>query len=199
MKLLSVYYDEKDPFNFFKETICITDPNEIEEHKENSILILWGGQDISPSIYGEIAQPGCGPKTMSKRDIFEIACAKKAIELNIPIIGVCRGAQLMCCLNGGSLYQHVDHHNNGSHNITTYDDKVLITNSIHHQMMKLKKTRYRLLAWNSIVFNKNIPIEPEIVYFPDTKTLAIQGHPEYLTPENIFVKYCTSLIRKFLC
>ena len=59
-------------------------------------------------------------------------------------------AQLMCCLSGGSLYQHIQdgtHHER--HNVITYDGQNLITSSCHHQAMNLNGTKHELLAWDS--------------------------------------------------
>ena len=206
--LYSIYYDERDPFAFFDKTIPIGDISKIDE-KVPGVVVIWGGEDISPSIYGQKPNKYMSKRTeeLSHRDILEIEAAKLAIRNNWPIIGVCRGAQLMCALSGGSLVQHVNGHH-GNHFIKTYDDQTIRTNSIHHQMMNLVGTEYEMIAWSEEkqsdkYYGENeqelhIPIEPEIVFFPKTNALAIQGHPEYLTPKNQFVQYCLKQIdRKF--
>jgi gamma-glutamyl-gamma-aminobutyrate hydrolase PuuD len=209
--LYSAYYKETDPFGIFKETIPFMDldvmPNTADS--VDGVLVLWGGGDISPTIYGQkpIRYTGATEK-LSERDKFEVACAKKAMSIGMPIIGVCRGAQLMCALNGGSLIQHVDGHAGGTHLIRTFDGKLLATNSIHHQMMNLVGTEHKLLGWaehrqsNRYIVEDNehieLDIEPELVWFPKTKTLAIQGHPEYLYPSHELVEYCTGLIKRIL-
>lgn len=197
MKLYSAYYYEKDPFNFFSETVPVADPDSIES---DGTLIVWGGEDISPSLYKQTpnqhTHAGVRP---SRRDLFEVACIKRAKSLGIPIIGVCRGAQLLCALSGGSLIQHVTNHH-GSHEIVTHTGRKLKTNSIHHQMMNLEGTKHKVLAQtptliSDVFIGQNnqhlkVEIEPEVVVFPELRALAIQGHPEYLTPNNEFVQYC---------
>jgi gamma-glutamyl-gamma-aminobutyrate hydrolase PuuD len=212
-RLFSAYYDEKDPFDglFAGNYKCGVDADELEK---NDVLILWGGEDISPRIYHEKPAVHRGksftgaPPSPSRRDRIEQAFAKRAIELGVPMIGVCRGAQLMCSIAGGSLWQHVTGHNSGNHEITTYDGKKLLTNSIHHQMMRLENTNHKLLAWTTTPRSKvyvneasdeNVSdIEPEIAYFPLIKTLAIQGHPEYASPTSEFVQYCRGLVKEFI-
>ena len=205
-KLYSCYYDERDPFGIFPEVVAI---GSLEQLKNDGVLVLWGGEDISPALYNQIPIKETSALSVpSRRDSFEVACALWAIENNMPIIGVCRGAQLMCALNGGTLIQHVTNHAGGKHEIETYDGIRLFTNSIHHQMMNPVNTEHEVLAWTPYPIstkylgehrqNLTIHQEPEIVWFPKTKTLAIQGHPEYLYPNHDFVKYCTTLIQRIL-
>lgn len=172
-------------------------------------LVLWGGQDISPTIYKERPSRMCGAGVeLSRRDKYEVGLANAAIKKKIPIIGVCRGAQLACAMAGGSLIQHVNSHTFGNHNIVTSDGRTLVTSSVHHQMMYPWKVEHSLLAWTpkslSTVFvnqdNENHADmmegkhpEPEIVYFPRIHALAIQGHPEFMSEEGVgkdFINYC---------
>ena len=205
-KLYSAYYREKDPFALFEKTIAFGD---ISELKDDGILVLWGGADISPSIYGQKPNKFChAGAEPSERDLFEIECFDFAVKHKMPIIGVCRGAQLATALSGGSLVQHADNHNCGTHLIETVDEKIIKANSIHHQMMFLKDIEHQLIAWsekklsNRYVGEDEQPIEmdkePEIAWIPSTQTLAIQGHPEYLYPTHPFVEYCGKYVRTLM-
>ena len=113
-------------------------------------LIIWGGEDISPSLYNQ--KPALlytdAPAYLSKRDLIESTLAKQAIESNIPIIGICRGAQLMCAVSGGSVIQHVTGHCKWTyHEMETNKGDIICTNSVHHQMMNpFKVDQYELLA-----------------------------------------------------
>jgi putative glutamine amidotransferase len=69
-------------------------------------LCLPGGPDIHPSFYGASAHPELGP-TEPELDAFEIALARGALERGMPVIGICRGAQLLNVALGGTLHQHV--------------------------------------------------------------------------------------------
>src|SRR5438067_2150266 len=88
---------------------------DIEATGKDDGLVIWGGADISPSIYGEPVGPRTGAgHEPSFRDRTEMAAVDAAIKVGIPLIGVCRGAQLMCAMSGGKLVQDVQGHM-GSH------------------------------------------------------------------------------------
>jgi putative glutamine amidotransferase len=72
-------------------------------------LMLAGGADIDPSSYGESAQAET-VDTVPERDRFEIALTRAAIERDIPVLGICRGMQLINVALGGTLIQHLPEH-----------------------------------------------------------------------------------------
>lgn len=69
-------------------------------------LILAGGADIDPSSYGEEPDPHT-IGTVPERDRFEIALVRAAIERDLPVLGICRGMQLLNVACGGTLLQHL--------------------------------------------------------------------------------------------
>jgi putative glutamine amidotransferase len=78
-------------------------------------LILAGGSDLDPASYGAAPHPqttGAWPE----RDRFELALARRALEREMPVLGVCRGMQVLNVARGGTLVQHLpdvleeDHH-----------------------------------------------------------------------------------------
>jgi putative glutamine amidotransferase len=69
-------------------------------------LILAGGADIDPSSYGQEAHPET-VGTVPERDAFEIALTRAAIERDLPLLGICRGMQLINIALGGTLLQHL--------------------------------------------------------------------------------------------
>jgi putative glutamine amidotransferase len=69
-------------------------------------LILAGGADIDPASYGQQAHPET-VDTVPARDAFEIALARAAIEQDLPLLGICRGMQLINVACGGTLQQHL--------------------------------------------------------------------------------------------
>lgn len=185
-------------------------------------LIIWGGADISPSIYGHRVSKYTGATQYpSSRDMLEIALAEKAIDLQIPIIGICRGAQLMCALSGGVLVQHVEKHAGGWHSIVTKYGEEYNCPSLHHQMMfpwayeDRAAPEVELIAWTphprSETYvgqpdaegnEKTIVLpgpEPEIAWFPTTKSLCIQSHPEFIQAvDHPFVAYCLRLTKQYI-
>jgi putative glutamine amidotransferase len=69
-------------------------------------LILAGGADVDPGSYGAAPHPETG-RTWPERDHFEIALARHALERDLPMLGVCRGAQILNVARGGTLVQHL--------------------------------------------------------------------------------------------
>lgn len=189
MKIASVYYRGVHPFDTFfpsAEIVFVDSPEQVTE--DIGLLIFHGGADISPSIYGQKAARWCyAGDTLSRRDEVELACMKRAAELKVPTFGICRGAQLQCAFNGGTLVQDVDNHS-GVHQIITADAKSLTVNSIHHQMM-LPDAGSIILAWapdlakGTYMGEKgpiNVNKEAEAVYFPRTRSFGVQWHPEMM-------------------
>jgi putative glutamine amidotransferase len=72
-------------------------------------LVLTGGADIDPASYGQQAHVET-VETVPERDIFEIALVRAAIEREMPVLGICRGMQLINVARGGTLLQHLPEH-----------------------------------------------------------------------------------------
>lgn len=69
-------------------------------------LLLTGGPDLDPAIYGAPTSPDT-EETMPARDAPELVLARRAHELGLPVLGICRGMQVINVAFGGSLLQHV--------------------------------------------------------------------------------------------
>lgn len=69
-------------------------------------LLLAGGSDIDPSRYGETAGGGVD-HTTPLRDDLELSLARGALERDLPVLGICRGLQLLNVVRGGTLLQHL--------------------------------------------------------------------------------------------
>jgi len=204
---------EVEPFDQIYDNGMLVMPSDIRNGADIDALVIWGGEDISPSLYGDDVAYLCGADDRpSRRDVVETSACKEAIARGLPIIGVCRGAQLVCALAGGRLIQHVDNHG-WDHNISTYEGRTILTSSVHHQMMYPYDVEHKLIAWSEekrsrrYIIGNNVSDpamedkpEAEIVWFPKIKALAIQGHPEFHdNPENDpFVQYCMELVNKFI-
>lgn len=156
-------------------------------------FLLTGGQDVSPKIYGEEILPECG-QINSERDEMERILIEKVIEMDKPMLGICRGIQILNAVLGGTLYQDLpmQHQSEIDHHMTPPYDRVvhkvilneetplysilnvkeLGVNSYHHQAIKdlSKKLNVAAVSEDGIV---------EGVYMPDKKfVLATQWHPE---------------------
>ncbi|MER5266489.1 gamma-glutamyl-gamma-aminobutyrate hydrolase family protein [Actinosynnema sp. NPDC002837] len=73
-------------------------------------LVLAGGADVDPARYGRPRDPRTGP-ARPERDEVELSLARAALELDLPLLAVCRGMQVLNVALGGTLVQHVDGHN----------------------------------------------------------------------------------------
>lgn len=187
MKLYSAIWGDFHPLSvFFPEapTKVVNDP---EDFEGPGILILHGGQDIAPSLYKKGRSRWSGADTHpSARDLIEWALMKEAIKQKILIFGICRGFQMICAKAGGFLYQDVDNHAYGNHQITTNKDERFVVNSMHHQMVAPWDVKHELLAVSepltTTVYDVDNVVQPEVevesAYFPDIHAFGVQWHPE---------------------
>lgn len=67
-------------------------------------ILFTGGEDVAPQHYGEPVDPAC-QEPDAERDAFELALARAALARRKPVLGICRGLQLLNVAGGGSLYQ----------------------------------------------------------------------------------------------
>jgi putative glutamine amidotransferase len=68
-------------------------------------LVLAGGADVDPSLYGADREPLTDPA--NDRDVAELSLARAALETDFPVLGVCRGMQVLVIAAGGRLHQHL--------------------------------------------------------------------------------------------
>jgi putative glutamine amidotransferase len=85
----------------------VEDPAEVLERIDG--LMLAGGADIDPGTYGMTAHAET-VETVPERDLFEVALAREAVERDLPVLGICRGMQLINVALGGTLTQHLPEH-----------------------------------------------------------------------------------------
>lgn len=144
-------------------------------------LLLCGGYDVHPRYYGQEIEPNAGVDTYIERDEMEMSLLRAAIDDGMPILGICRGMQLINVAFGGSLLQHIDGHRNHDTPEEQVKHTVYVspgsklgaiigagaiyrTNSYHHQGIKEAQRAQSLLA---------------SAYHPDDGIIEALESPEY--------------------
>ncbi|MEM7337061.1 MAG: gamma-glutamyl-gamma-aminobutyrate hydrolase family protein [Actinomycetota bacterium] len=110
-------------------------------------LVLSGGGDLDPARYGADREPDCGDEDVG-RDAYELGLVAAALDIGCPVLGICRGLQVVNVHHGGTLNQHVPSHarydvapNTITQKLETADGSILQqlygptvdVNSLHHQ------------------------------------------------------------------
>ncbi|MFH8618425.1 gamma-glutamyl-gamma-aminobutyrate hydrolase family protein [Streptomyces sp. NPDC017979] len=75
-------------------------------------LVIAGGADVEPARYGGEPDPRTGPPARD-RDAWELLLVRAALDAGLPLLGICRGMQVLNVALGGTLVQHVDGHTGG--------------------------------------------------------------------------------------
>lgn len=154
-------------------------------------LLLTGGGDVDPAIYGEPREPECGEPDAA-RDAWEIALVCDGLD--IPILGICRGAQVLNVVLQGKLVQHLPGRGIDGHDDERVDGEVhevaltpgsliqrvmgtdaVRVNTLHHQSIDPACIGYDLrvtgLADDGVV---------EAIEDPVGRVLGVQWHPELM-------------------
>lgn len=193
-------------FKPFEKFGMYTLDEDLLDKKKIKFALFCGGEDINPGFYGE--KKSLLTSCNFRRDEYELGVFKKCIDNKVPMVGICRGAQLLCALSGGRIIQHVEGHG-GSHEIELFDGRKMIVSSTHHQM-QLLPSEAKLIAWASPSRSRTyingdnkeiIPrpnLECEISYFPNTNCLCMQHHPEMMSSESAGFKIAQELCEKFI-
>ena len=176
--------------------LSLTEDREEIEHLVDICdgILLTGGHDVDPSVYGEEALNGT-VLCCKARDNMERLVLEDAMQKDKPILGICRGIQLINALLGGTLYQDlptqhpsdIDHHQTPPYDVPVHDvfikkdsplydclgsDRISV-NSYHHQAVKDVAPCLEVMAESEdgIV---------EALYKPFYRFLwAVQWHPEF--------------------
>jgi len=157
-------------------------------------LILSGGGDIYSQFFGEELHPAVESYDL-ERDRYEIALVKQAVEQQLPVLGICRGSQLINVAFGGNLIQDipsqvpestVNHNQEEARETATHSVQVnpesmfyqithaerIMVNSFHHQAVKDVAPGFKAIAWSEDgVIEAIESVEEKAI-------LGVQWHPE---------------------
>jgi len=172
----------------------IEEHSKLEEYLESiDGLLLTGGDDISPELYGE-KNTGLSRHISMRRDEAELYIIGRAVHFGLPVLGICRGFQILNAYFGGSLFQDIGsqfngviNHANSFNNATDLHHEVffeygttlmkisgvpdMIVNSRHHQGIKTLGTELKPAAYagDGLV---------EAFENMEMNIIAVQWHPE---------------------
>ena len=157
-------------------------------------LLLSGGEDVNPAFYGQTATEKCG-KIVPARDHAEMKMLEAFLPTGKPILGICRGEQLMNVFFGGTLHQdiadvatscHDDYprKNRGNHEVSVtrgtklaeiMGQETFLANSLHHQAVDKVAPALILAATSEdgIVEGVEHPAHPFWI--------GVQWHPEHMS------------------
>ncbi|MDQ1363414.1 MAG: putative glutamine amidotransferase [Pseudomonadota bacterium] len=177
-------------------------------------LVLQGGADVSPKSYAQVATRPEWNGDLA-RDMYELELLHEFIEAGKPVLGICRGCQLINVAFGGSLYQDIatdvpaaaehvsDLYDRHYHRLRFAEDSTLarmltaqttpIVNSIHHQAIK---TLGRDVVIEAMSEDDNI-VEA-IRYRKSDFVVGLQWHPEFHQIDEPDLLDCTPILDHFL-
>ncbi len=166
-------------------------------------LLLPGGWDVDPSFYGERRDDKVGQTDM-ELDKTELAMFHQAREREIPVLGICRGQQVINVAMGGSLVQHLEGHEVRAHGRSHLAHSIDVdpsselgraagthkirVNSFHHQAI-------RTLAQGLQQTARGDDGTVEGVESDDGLIVAVQCHPEELTTD---LPWARTLFERFV-
>ena len=185
------------------------------QSKEMNIdgLILTGGGDVHPRYYGKELQPDKTKGVNEERDEFEFALIEKALDADVPILGVCRGMQVMNVYLGGSLITDLpsegflDHtspsdENATIHSVTIMNDSLLQAltgtsetevNSFHHQSVQ---SLGKGLMCSGISPDKVVEAAEWVIKESMPFLMLVQWHPERMMNTFLSQKIASIFLRE---
>ena len=181
-------------------------------------LVLQGGADVAPESYGEVAlkPEWAGDKI---RDAYELELVHAFVAAGKPILGVCRGMQIINVAFGGTLYQDIptqvenaaNHrcevaYENKFHGVeivagtklaqllgATQNAATGVINTIHHQAVKKLGNNLRVEA-----YAEDGKIIEAIRGTTESYVFGMQWHPEFMCPQTAHLLNCRPILDDFL-
>jgi putative glutamine amidotransferase len=172
------------------------DPYDVRPLHGASGLMLCGGGDVDPEIYGQKRHPRTH-NVSRKRDQFELSYLSEALTMDMPVLAICRGMQLLNVRLGGTLNQHLmddptklDHHldrplSEAAHGVSIQEDGLLAeifggvsiqVNTHHHQALDVVAGQLDEVGW------AEDGVLEAVVSRDHSWVVGVQWHPEAMVP-----------------
>ena len=152
-------------------------------------LLMPGGVDIEPARYGQETDEKCGKIDLS-RDAMEWWILEAFLPTGKPVLGICRGIQMLNVFQGGTLHQHIDGHSDfksrgtGCHKVLVTSGSLLerivaasplTVNSLHHQVVDVPGRDLAVCARSEDGYVE------AVVHTNHPFCLGVQWHPEHMS------------------
>ncbi len=159
-------------------------------------ILFTGGHDVDPSVYGREREEGCGLSISPQRDALEVPLLRLAMDRGMPILGICRGIQLINAVLGGTLWQDlpsqhpsdIAHSQKEPHSVKTHEvvlqagtplaellgKERIGVNTSHHQAIRELAPSLRADAYSTDGLVEAVDRPGDSFFW------AVQWHPERL-------------------
>ena len=170
-----------------------------------SLIVFTGGEDVNPALYDQPVHKSTWYNLF--RDTKEAVYFNRALELGIPMVGICRGGQFLNVMSGGEMYQDVSKHTSDHTLIDAETGETVWVTSTHHQMMK-PSSKALVVAfadlhgwrevWDGQIFSREeSDMDYEVLFYEENKALCFQPHPEFQEYSQMR-EYFKKIINKYL-
>lgn len=162
---------------------------------KNDLIVLSGGIDINPVLYGEEPHPHTQvqSKTLSRRDKLCVELWEFAVSRGIPLLGICRGHQHIAAMCGIKLIQHLPQSDHGRRKILLEGKFWASAPKCHHQAVPVD-SRINILSTTTTKEGLSF-VE---AFETEKKVLAVQGHPEWCDPDEVFPTWVRNKLWSYL-
>lgn len=177
--------------DFEVTTIVMGNGSPEEQIPDGTDVVVLPGHytDVDPALYGESRSDQLGSVNRD-HDLFVNDVWNYARENNIPVVGICKGAQQMCVFNGGSLIQHVPRV--GQHVVSINNSPFSMEVEADHHQVMVPDESAEVLAFNQV------KEYPEVLAWEDEEgrvtQVAVQYHPEWSLRTHLARMWFMSLV-----
>lgn len=165
------YHELLDTLDLNYLMLNINNPNIDEILSLCDGFLITGGGDLNPETYNQVNTKSRDINDLL--DLIDFQVLKHAIENNKPVLGICRGLQVINVFFGGSLYQDITHADDSCQHetIIAKTKQIVITNSYHHQAIDRLGKDLEIMAYSTDGYIEAIKHQKYPI-------IGVQWHPE---------------------